>query len=174
MDKRKVIIVGASHGGHESAIELLDKYDDVDVTIYEAGDFISFMSCGMQLFLENKVTAEDDVRNFAPEDIEKKGGHVYANHEVTAVHPDKKTVTVKDLTNDSEEEVSYDKLILSSGVTPKVLPVPGSDLKNIYLMRGRDWASKLKAATTDPAIKNVAIIGAGYIGTEACNIDVYD
>ncbi|MCT3615011.1 NAD(P)/FAD-dependent oxidoreductase, partial [Lactobacillus acidophilus] len=96
--------------------------------------------------------------------------HVYANHEVTAVHPDKKTVTVKDLTNDSEEEVSYDKLILSSGVTPKVLPVPGSDLKNIYLMRGRDWASKLKAATTDPAIKNVAIIGAGYIGTEASEV----
>lgn len=55
MDKRKVIIVGASHGGHESAIELLDKYDDVDVTIYEAGDFISFMSCGMQLFLEIRL-----------------------------------------------------------------------------------------------------------------------
>jgi NADH peroxidase len=170
LDKRKVIIVGASHGGHESAIELLDKYDDVDVTIYEAGNFISFMSCGMQLFLENKVTAEDDVRNFAPEDVEKKGGHVYANHEVTAIHPDKKTVTVKDLTNNSEEEVSYDKLILSSGVTPKVLPVPGNDLKNIYLMRGRDWASKLKAATTDPAIKNVVIVGAGYIGTEASEV----
>lgn len=170
MDKRKVIIVGASHGGHESAIELLDKYDDVDVTIYEAGDFISFMSCGMQLFLENKVTAEDDVRNFAPEDVEKKGGHVYANHEVTAIHPDKKTVTVKDLTNNSEEEVNYDKLILSSGVTPKVLPVPGNDLKNIYLMRGRDWASKLKAATNDPVIKNVVIVGAGYIGTEASEV----
>ena len=170
MDKRKVIIVGASHGGHESAIELLDKYDDVDVTIYEAGDFISFMSCGMQLFLENKVTAEDDVRNFAPEDVEKKGGHVYANHEVTAIHPDKKTVTVKDLTNNSEEEVNYDKLILSSGVTPKVLPVPGNDLKNIYLMRGRDWASKLKAATNDPAIKNVVIVGAGCIGTEASEV----
>lgn len=170
MDKRKVIIVGASHGGHESAIELLDKYDDVDVTIYEAGDFISFMSCGMQLFLENKVTAEDDVRNFAPEDVEKKGGHVYANHEVTAIHPDKKIVTVKDLTNNSEEEVNYDKLILSSGVTPKVLPVPGNDLKNIYLMRGRDWASKLKTATTDPAIKNVVIVGAGYIGTEASEV----
>ena len=170
MDKRKVIIVGASHGGHESAIELLDKYDDVDVTISEAGDFISFMSCGMQLFLGTTVTAEDDVRNFAPEDVEKKGGHVYANHEVTAIHPDKKTVTVKDLTNNSEEEVNYDKLILSSGVTPKVLPVPGNDLKNIYLMRGRDWASKLKAATNDPAIKNVVIVGAGYIGTEASEV----
>ena len=150
MDKRKIVIVGASHGGHESAIELLDKYNDVDVTVYEAGDFISFMSCGMQLYLENKVTAEDDVRNFAPEDVEKKGGHVYANHEVTAIHPEHKTVTVKDLTNNSEEEVQYDKLILSSGVTPKVLPVPG--------------------AVNNPAIKNVAIVGAGYIGTEASEV----
>lgn len=70
----------------------MDKYNDVDVTVYEAGDFISFMSCGMQLYLENKVTAED---------VEKKGGHVYANHEVTAIHPEHKTVTVKDLTNNS-------------------------------------------------------------------------
>lgn len=170
MDKRKIIIVGASHGGHESAIELLDKYDDVDVTIYEAGEFISFMSCGMELFLENKVTAQDDVRNFKAEDVEEKGGHIYANHEVTAIHPDKKTVTVKDLTNNEEKEVSYDKLILSSGVTPKSLPVPGNDLENIYLMRGRDWASKLKKASQDDAIKNVVIIGAGYIGTEASEV----
>ena len=170
MDKKKVIIVGASHGGHESAIELLDKYDDIDVTIYEAGDFISFMSCGMQLYLEGKVTAKDDVRNFAPEDVEAKGGHVYANHEVTAIHPDDKTVTVKDVVSGKESQVEYDKLILSSGVTPKTLPVPNSDLKNIFLMRGRDWATKLNAAKDDPAIKNVVVIGAGYIGIEASEV----
>ncbi len=51
--------------------------------------------------------------------LKKKGGHVYANHEVTAIHPENKTVTVKDLTNNSEEEVQYDGLILSSGVTLK-------------------------------------------------------
>ena len=49
----KVIIIGASHGGHQSALELLDKYPDADVTIYEKGDFVSFLSCGMQLFLED-------------------------------------------------------------------------------------------------------------------------
>lgn len=136
----------------------MDKYNDVDVTVYEAGDFISFMSCGMQLYLENKVTAEDDVRNFAPEDVEKKGGHVYANHEVTAIHPEHKTVTVKDLTNNSEEKVQYDKLILSSGVTPKVLPVPGNDLKNIYLMRGRDWASKLIVLLTIQQLRMLLLL----------------
>lgn len=170
MNKRKVVIVGASHGGHETAIELLDKYRDIDVTIYESGDFISFMSCGMQLYLENKVTDRDEVRNFKPEDIEKRGGHVFAKHLVTGVNPDKHTVTVKDLTTQTSEEVKYDKLVLSSGVTPQTLPVPGNDLGNIYLMRGRDWAIQIKAATEDPTIKNVAIIGAGYIGTEASEV----
>ena len=174
MDKRKVVIVGASHGGHESAIELLDKYDDVDVTVYEAADFISFMSCGMQLYLEDKVTHRDDVRNFKAEDIEKRGGKVYASHLVTGIDPDKHTVTVKDLETNTSKDVHYDKLILSSGVTPQTLPVPGSDLGNIYLMRGRDWAMQLKDAASNPNIKNVAVIGAGYIGTEASEVFAKD
>ena len=39
MSKKQIVIVGASHGGQEAAYEILDRYDDVDVTIYEAGDF---------------------------------------------------------------------------------------------------------------------------------------
>ena len=174
MDKRKVVIVGASHGGHESAIELLDKYDDVDVTVYEAADFISFMSCGMQLYLEDKVTHRDDVRNFKAEDIEKRGGKVYASHLVTGIDPDKHTVTVKDLETNTSKDVHYDKLILSSGVTPQTLPVPGSDLGKSYFMHGRDWAMQLKDAASNPNIKNVAVIGAGYIGTEASEVFAKD
>ncbi|GEK29129.1 FAD-dependent oxidoreductase [Furfurilactobacillus siliginis] len=170
MEKTKIVIVGASHGGHESAIEALDKYSNVDVTIFEAGDFVSFMSCGMQLFLEDQVTNQDDVRNFRPEDVEAKGGHVISNHEVTAIDADKKEVTVKDVTSGQTQQVPYDKLILSSGVTPTTLPVPGNDLGHVYEMRGYGWASKIKAALTDDSIKNVAVIGAGYIGIEAAEV----
>jgi NADH peroxidase len=87
----KVIIIGASHGGHQSALELLDKHPDADVTIYEKGDFVSFLSCGMQLFLEDKVSGVDDVRNFKPEDIEKRGGKVKSQHEVLSFDADKRS-----------------------------------------------------------------------------------
>ena len=167
MDKTKIIIVGASHGGHEAAIELLDKYQNVDVTVYEAGDFVSFMSCGMELYLQDQVTGVDDVRNFRPEDITEKGGKVFNNHEVTAINADKKTVTVKDVKSGKTEDVAYDKLILSSGVTPKNLPVPGTDLENVFLMRGYEWAKKIKAKLEDDSVKNVAVVGSGYIGIEA-------
>lgn len=170
MGKQKVIIVGASHGGHESAIELLDQYSDIEVTIYEAGDFVSFMSCGMELYLKDEVTAKDDVRNFAPADLEKRGGKIFKNHQVSAIHADQKTVTVRDTKTGQEKEAAYDKLILSSGVKPVMLPVEGNDLENIYLMRGYDWATKIKSALESDAVQDVVVVGAGYIGLEAVDV----
>ncbi|MCF6515573.1 FAD-dependent oxidoreductase [Lactobacillus sp. S2-2] len=165
---KKIVIVGASHGGHQAIIESLNRYEDVDVTLFEAGDFISFMSCGMQLYLENKVTDVDDVRNFSEDTFKEKNVHVLSNHLVTKINSDQKTVTVE---NDGKsKDVSYDKLILSSGVTPNTLPVPGADLDNVFLMRGKDWATKIKSQLEDESIKNVTIIGAGYIGIEAAEV----
>ncbi|EMF0116980.1 FAD-dependent oxidoreductase [Enterococcus hirae] len=168
MEKTKVIIVGASHGGHQSILELLSRYgENVDITLFEAGDYVSFMSCGMELYLEDQVTDVNDVRNFRPENFPQPNVHILKNHEVKAIHADQKTVTVTSILDKSTKEYEYDKLILSSGVKPNSLPVPGTDLENVYLMRGYDWATRIKDKLTDPAIKNVAVIGAGYIGIEA-------
>ena len=80
---------------------------------------------------------------------------------------DVKTVTVRDTKNGTAQDYPYDKLILSSGVRPNSLPVPGNDLKNVFLMRGYDWATSIKAKLADPAVKHITVIGAGYIGIEA-------
>jgi len=82
VDKPKIIVVGASHGGHQSVLELLHRYPDAEITMFESGDFVSFMSCGMELFLEDQVTDVNDVRNFRPDDLIKRGAHVFNNHEV--------------------------------------------------------------------------------------------
>ncbi|MGC5571867.1 NAD(P)/FAD-dependent oxidoreductase, partial [Enterococcus faecium] len=168
MEKIKVVIVGASHGGHQSILELLTRYgENVDITLFEAGDYISFMSCGMELYLEDKVTDVNDVRNFRPENFPQSNVHILNNHEVKTIDADKKTVTVTSASDNETKEYPYDKLILSSGVKPNNLPVPGADLENVYLMRGYNWATKIKEKLNDPAIKKIAVVGAGYIGIEA-------
>lgn len=168
MDKTKVVIVGASHGGHQSILELLSRYgEEVEITLFEAGDYVSFMSCGMELYLEDQVTDVNDVRNFRPENFPQSNVHILNNHEVKAIHADKKTVTVTSLLDNSTKDYEYDKLILSSGVKPNSLPVPGNELENVYLMRGYEWATRIKDKISDSKIKNVAVIGAGYIGIEA-------
>ncbi|MDR3241227.1 MAG: FAD-dependent oxidoreductase [Lactobacillaceae bacterium] len=166
----KTIIVGASHGGHESAIGLLSKYNDVEVTVYEAGDFVSFMSCGMQSFLEGKVTARDDVRNFKPSDVTDLGGKIFANSQVTDIDVAKHEITIKNSQTGETKTDTYDKLILSSGVKPAAIPVPGADLPEVWFMRGRDWAIKIDEAQKNDTVKNVVVVGAGYIGVEAAEV----
>ncbi len=122
MEKTRVVIVGASHGGHQSILELLHRYDNLDITLFEAGDFISFMSCGMELYLENSVTNVSDVRNFEPKLFTDQGIHILNNHKVSQINADDKTLTVNDTVNGKSQTVAYDKLILSSGVVPQPAP----------------------------------------------------
>lgn len=161
MDKEKIVIIGASHPGHEAAFDLLDRYDNVDVTVFEASDFVSFMSCGMKLFLEGKTTGENNVRNFSPQQLIDRGGKIENNSEAIKLNPTAKTVTIKNTVDGSTKDVPFDKLILTPGVNPLELPLPGVELKNVLLMRGYDWATKINQALQDDKIKNVTVIGAG-------------
>lgn len=143
MEKRKVVIIGASHGGHEAAFETLNRYQNVDVTILEQSDYVSFMSCGMKLYLEGKTTGINDVRNFRPEQLQNKNGHIYNNTKAVSINTFENTVTAKNVKTGEEAKFPYDKLIISSGVNPAKLSLPGANLENIDLMRGYYWAKKL-------------------------------
>ena len=83
------------------------------------------------------------------------------NSEAIAVNPENKTVTIKNTVDQTTTDVSYDKLILTPGVNPQNIDVPGNDLDHIYLMRGYSWASKINEALNDPSIKKVSVVGAG-------------
>ena len=163
----KVIVVGSSHGGYEAVREVLADQPDAEIQWYEKGDFLSFLSCGMQLYLEGVVKNVNDVRYATPAGMRAQGVSVFTETEISSVDAKKHSVHVIDHAHNKERDEQYDKLILSPGATPATLPVPGNDLKNIYAMRGRDWAIKLKQRTVDPDIHNVVVVGAGYIGIEA-------
>lgn len=166
----KVIVVGSSHGGYETVRGILAAQPDTEIQWYEKGDFLSFLSCGMQLYLEGAVKDVNSVSYATPEGMQAQGVHVFVNSEISKVDPASHSVHVIDHATGDERDESYDKLVLSVGAVPFDLPVPGHDLENIYAMRGRDWAIKLKAKTVDPSVKNVVVIGSGYIGIEAAEV----
>lgn len=166
----KFIVVGSSHGGYEAVRQILMSKPDADIQWYEKTNFISFLSCGMQTYLEGIAKHVNSISYATPEWAKKHGVHVFIQQEITKIDPKAHKVHVVDHKTGKERDESYDKLILSCGADPNKLPVPGSNLKGIYAMRGRDWAIKLKEATVNPAIKNVAIIGGGYIGIEAAEV----
>ncbi|KRM69664.1 NADH peroxidase [Ligilactobacillus salivarius DSM 20555 = ATCC 11741] len=169
-DFMKVIVVGSSHGGYEAVEGLLKDYPDAEIQWYEQGDFLSFLSCGMQLFLEGKVDSADKVRYMTPEAIRSRGVSLFEQTQVIALHSADHEIEVKDLQTGEVRTENYDKLILSPGAVPMELDVPGKNLENVYYMRGHDWAVKLKEKVLDNNVKNVVVIGSGYIGIEAAEV----
>ncbi|WP_429970775.1 FAD-dependent oxidoreductase [Fructilactobacillus sp. Tb1] len=163
----KVAVVGSSHGGFETVRGVLHDFPNAEIDWYEKGDFVSFLSCGIELYLQNVVKDVNSVSYATIDGMEAKGVHVHINSEVASINPAEHSIKVVDVNNGQTTESKYDKLVLSVGAVPFELPVPGKELGNIYAMRGRDWAILLKQAEVNPDIKNVTVIGSGYIGIEA-------
>ncbi|XP_077868544.1 apoptosis-inducing factor 3-like [Saccoglossus kowalevskii] len=61
------------------------------------------------------------------------------------------------------ESINYDQLLLATGGTPRVLPIPGHDLKNVCLLRTPDDANFIADHAKG---KKVVIVGTSFIGME--------
>ncbi|MFI9788365.1 NAD(P)/FAD-dependent oxidoreductase [Kitasatospora sp. NPDC051984] len=92
----------------------------------------------------------------------------YQQHDVTlrlgvaatAIDPAAHTVTVE-----GGDRLPYSKLLLTTGSSPRTLPVPGGDGDFVQTLRRVGDSERLKAAFKPGA--RVVIVGAGWIGLEA-------
>ncbi|WP_195852151.1 NAD(P)/FAD-dependent oxidoreductase, partial [Aerococcus mictus] len=117
----KYAIVGTSHAGYEAAQTILEAQPDAEINLYEAGSTASFLSCGIQSYLEGESESLDDLHYANEASYKEQGINIMVNTEVVTFDGDAKTVTVKTL--EGERTDDYDKLILSPGAIPTPLPV---------------------------------------------------
>ncbi|EKK20498.1 FAD-dependent oxidoreductase [Fructilactobacillus florum] len=162
----KVIAVGCTHAGTFAVKQTLANHPDAEVTIYEKNDNISFLSCGIALYLGKEIKNNDPKGLFysSPEELKSLGANVQMEHLVTKIDPDQKKVTVKNLETGTETEDTYDKLIMTSGSLPIVPPIPGIKSKRVYLCK--NWHDAQKLFQEAPKAKSITVIGSGYIGAE--------
>jgi NADPH-dependent 2,4-dienoyl-CoA reductase/sulfur reductase-like enzyme len=165
----KIIIVGINHAGTSALRTLLAQNSNHDVTAYDRNTNISFLGCGIALVVGGSVKDINDLFYCTPLKLEKKGAKVRMSHDVTAIDPKAKTVTVKNLMTGEVFKDSYDKLIYAAGSWPLEIPgIPaaGNALENVDVCKLFQHAQELIKKADDPDVKNVAVIGSGYIGVE--------
>lgn len=162
----KIIVIGTNHAGTHAVTTLASNYKDtVETTTYDKNDNISFLGCGMALWIGNIISSANGLFYATPDSLIEMGANVHMKHEVVSVDYTAKTVTVKDQ-DGKERQDNYDKLIIAAGSWPILPKLPGHDLANIVYAKifqnAQDVIEKLK----DESIKRIAVVGAGYIGVE--------
>lgn len=162
----KVIIIGGDAAGMSAASKLKRTQKDCDVIIYEKGPYLSYAACGLPYFVTSPVIDKDDLIQRTKEEFEKAGLKPVLLHEVIQVWPDKKKVLVRDLSSGNEFEDTYDKLLIATGARPIVPNFPGVKLEGVLTLKTVDDGVLMKEKLSDPAVKDVTIIGGGYIGIE--------
>ncbi|WP_413627489.1 FAD-dependent oxidoreductase [Fructilactobacillus vespulae] len=162
----KVIAIGCTHAGTFAVKQTIADHPDAEVTVYEKNDNISFLSCGIALYLGKEIKNDDPQGLFysSPEELKSLGANVKMKHEVTNVDPATKTIKVTDLETGKESEEKYDKLIMTTGSRPVVPPIPGIDSKKVYLCK--NWHDAKLLFDEAPKAKSITVIGSGYIGAE--------
>jgi NADPH-dependent 2,4-dienoyl-CoA reductase/sulfur reductase-like enzyme len=161
----KIIVVGANHAGTAAINTMLDHYEGNEVVVFDANSNISFLGCGMALWIGKQIAGPEGLFYATKDSLEQKGAKIFMETKVNDIDFANKTLYAKG--KDGKEYVeSYDKLILATGSLPIVPKLEGIDLLNVQLVKLYQNAQDVIAKLEDTTIQDIVVVGAGYIGVE--------
>ncbi len=163
----KVVIVGGVAGGATAAARIRRLDEQAEIVVFERSGYISYANCGLPYFIGDAITDPEDLTLQTPESFYSRfRAEMKVRHEVTAIHRDRKTVSVKNLETGEEFEENYDKLILSPGAKPTQPRVPGTGLDRVFTLRTVEDTFRIKAYINEHHPKSAVLAGGGFIGLE--------
>lgn len=162
----KVIIIGGVAGGATTAARIRRVDESAEIILLEKGKYISYANCGLPYYIGGVIEEREKLFVQTPEAFSTRFRvDVRTENEVIFIDRKKKTVTVRQSSEDTYEE-SYDKLLISTGASPVRPPLPGIDLSGIFTLRNVADTDKIKAYIDSHAPRQAIVVGAGFIGLE--------
>ena len=163
----KVVIVGGVAGGATAAARLRRLDEQAEIIVFERSGYISYANCGLPYYIGDTITDPEDLTLQTPESFFSRFRvDMRVRHEVTAIHPDRKTVSVRNLETGDEFEESYDRLILSPGAKPAQPRLPGVGIDRVFTLRTVEDTFRIKEYINRHQPKSVVLAGGGFIGLE--------
>ena len=141
----KVIIVGGVAGGATAAARIRRLDEHAEIIVFERSGYISYANCGLPYYIGDVITDPEELTLQTPESFFKRFRiNMKIHHEVISIHPERKTVSVKNLENGEIFEENYDKLILSPGAKPTQPRLPGVGMDKLFTLRTVEDTFRIK------------------------------
>lgn len=164
----KIVVVGGCAGGASTAARIRRLDEFAEITIFEKGPYVSYSNCGIPFYLSGQVASSENLLLMTPENFDQQYNiQAKVNHEVVEI--DRKNKTVKVLNHETGEsfQESYDYLILAPGARAlKPQSIQGVDSDHVFTIKTVPDVRKLADYLSDHDVKDVAVVGAGFIGLE--------
>ena len=163
----KVVIVGGVAGGATAAARIRRLDEQAEIVVFERSHYISYANCGLPYYIGGVIEDPAELTLQTPESFFSRFRvDMRVRHEVTAIHPDRKTVSVKDLESGREFEENYDKLLLSPGAKPAQPRLPGVGMDKLFTLRTVEDTLRIKTYIENNHPKSAVLAGGGFISLE--------
>lgn len=163
----KVVIVGGVAGGATAAARIRRLNEKAEIIVFERSGYISYANCGLPYYIGNVITEQEELTLQTPESFFSRFRiNMKVHHEVISIHPEQKTISVRNLENGEEFEEFYDKLILSPGAKPAQPRLPGIGIEKLFTLRTVEDTLRIKEYINQNHPKSVVLAGGGFIGLE--------
>jgi len=163
----KVVIVGGVAGGATAAARIRRLDEHAEIVVFERSGYVSYANCGLPYYIGGVIEDPEELTLQTPESFYARFRiHMKVHHEVTAIHPDRKTVSVKNLETGAHFEEGYDKLLLSPGAKPVWPNLPGMDSDKLFTLRTVEDTFRIRDFVEQNKPKSAVMVGGGFIGLE--------
>ena len=163
----KVVIIGGVAGGATAAARLRRLDEQAEIVVFERSGYVSYANCGLPYYIGGVIEDPEALTLQTPESFFSRFRvTMKVRHEATALHPERKTVSVKNLETDEEFEEPYDKLLLSPGAKPTQPRLPGVGLEKLFTLRTVEDTFHIKDYIRQNHPKSAVLAGGGFIGLE--------
>lgn len=165
----RIVIIGAVAAGTSAAAKARRNSEAADIVIYDKDTFISYSGCGMPYYIGGEI---EHMEELIPRNSqffkEKYQVDIHTQHEVLAITPDSKSITVKNLISEEIFTEHYDKLVIATGARATLPPIKGVEHAHVFTLRNISDMNRIKTFLHQEQPKSAVIIGTGFIGLEVC------
>ena len=163
----KVLIIGGVAGGATAAARIRRLDEQAEIIVFERSGYVSYANCGLPYYIGGIIEDPEELMLQTPESFFMRFRiKMEVHHEVTAVDPERKTVSVKDLESGREFVESYDKLLLSPGAKPAQPRVPGIGIEKLFTLRTVEDTFRIREHIEKNNPKSAVLAGGGFISLE--------
>jgi NADPH-dependent 2,4-dienoyl-CoA reductase/sulfur reductase-like enzyme/rhodanese-related sulfurtransferase len=163
----KYLIIGGVAAGMSAAARLRRLDENTEIIVLERGGYVSYANCGLPYYVGNEISKRDDLLLQTPQSFNRRfKADVRIHNEAVTVHPDRKTVTVKNLVTGELYEESYDSLLLTPGGSPVRPAIPGCEhpaIKTLWTIPDTD---EIRTMVDSGNVRKALVVGGGFIGLE--------
>jgi NADPH-dependent 2,4-dienoyl-CoA reductase/sulfur reductase-like enzyme len=167
--RQRMLVIGGDAAGMSAASQARKRRgpDDLEIVAFERGRFTSWSACGIPYWIGDIVDGPDALVSRTPEQFRNNFSiDARTRHDVEEIDTKRGVVRVRDLERGTVSEESYDELVLGTGSVPLRPPIDGIDAEGVFGVQTLGDGAALRAALDQPGVRNVVVIGGGYIGLE--------